>query len=122
MGSRVIRGNLQVIPIEDSILNVSPLYLRALERHLPELKRVIASYGERVVMKETLEDALAALFVEPITANAEAGVAAPGVAANRARQAVQLYDQAMEHLKAGDWAAFGAELEAMRRILEEMAR
>ena len=55
MGSRVIRGaNLLVIPIENSILYVSPLYLRAEHGHLPELKRVIASYGEHVVMKETL--------------------------------------------------------------------
>jgi uncharacterized membrane protein (UPF0182 family) len=52
MGSRVIRGkNLLVIPIENSILYVSPLYLRAEQGHLPELKRVIASYGEQVVMK-----------------------------------------------------------------------
>ena len=54
MGSRVIRGNLLVIPIEDSLLYVSPLYLRATQGHLPELKRVIAAYGEHVVMKETL--------------------------------------------------------------------
>jgi uncharacterized membrane protein (UPF0182 family) len=47
MGSRVIRGaNLLVIPIENSILYASPLYLRAEHGHLPELKRVIASYGE----------------------------------------------------------------------------
>ena len=50
MGSRVIRGNLLVIPIENSILYVSPLYLRAEQGHLPELKRVIAAYGEHVVM------------------------------------------------------------------------
>ena len=66
MGSRVIRGaNLLVIPIENSILYVSPLYLRAEHGHLPELKRVIAAYGEHVVMKETLAEALAALFIEP---------------------------------------------------------
>jgi uncharacterized membrane protein (UPF0182 family) len=122
MGSRVIRGNLLVIPIEDSILYVSPLYLRALEGHLPELKRVIASYGERVVMKETLEDALMALFVGPTTASPDAEAAAPGIAADRAREALQRYDQAMEHLKAGDWAGYGTELEALRRILNEMAR
>jgi uncharacterized membrane protein (UPF0182 family) len=122
MGSRVIRGNLQVIPIENSILYVSPLYLRALEGHLPELKRVIASYGERVVMKETLEDALAALFVEPISANPNAEAAGPGTAASRVRQALRRYDQAVKHLKAGDWAGFGAELEAMRHILDEMAK
>ena len=62
MGSRVIRGNLLVIPIENSILYVSPLYLRAAQGQLPELKRVIAAYGDRVVMKETLAEALSALF------------------------------------------------------------
>ena len=61
-GSRVIRGNLHVIPIEDSILYVSPLYLRAEKGQIPELKRVIAAYGDQVVMEETLPEALAALF------------------------------------------------------------
>lgn len=124
MGSRVIRGNLLVIPIDDSILYVSPLYLRAVEGHLPELKRVIASYGERVVMKETLEEALAALFVEPATAkiNEIGGTTAPGAATNQARQALEHYNQAMEHLKANDWAGFGAEIEAMHRVLNDMAK
>jgi uncharacterized protein len=54
MGSRVIRGNLLVVPIDNSILYVSPLYLRAESGQLPELKRVIAAYGGRVVMKDTL--------------------------------------------------------------------
>ena len=62
MGSRVIRGNLLVVPIENSLLYVSPLYLRAKTGQLPELKRVIAAYGDRVVMDETLAGALAALF------------------------------------------------------------
>jgi uncharacterized protein len=43
---------------------VSPLYLRAEQGHLPELKRVIAAYGEHVIMKETLAEALSALFVD----------------------------------------------------------
>jgi uncharacterized membrane protein (UPF0182 family) len=51
LGSRVIRGNILVIPIENSILYVSPLYLRAEQGQLPELKRVIALYGDHVVMK-----------------------------------------------------------------------
>jgi uncharacterized membrane protein (UPF0182 family) len=65
MGSRVIRGNLLVIPIENSILYVSPLYLRAEAGQLPGLKRVIAAYGDRVVMDETLAGALAALLRKP---------------------------------------------------------
>ena len=51
-----------MIPIEDAILYVSPLYLRAEKGQIPELKRVIAAYGDQVVMEETLPGALAALF------------------------------------------------------------
>jgi hypothetical protein len=105
MGSRVIRGNLLVIPIEDSLLYVSPLYLRATQGHLPELKRVIAAYGEHVVMKETLAEALSALFMEPGAApaasNATTGTLLGGPAADRAREALDRYNQAIGRLKAG---------------------
>jgi uncharacterized membrane protein (UPF0182 family) len=127
MGSRVIRGaNLLVIPIENSILYVSPLYLRAEHGHLPELKRVIAAYGEHVVMKETLAEALAALFTEPGAAPAvssttqEIPFTRPGE--SQARQALDRYNLAMERLKSGDWNGFGAQLDAMRKLLEEMNR
>src|SRR5258708_9795767 len=62
MGSRVIRGNLLVIPIENSILYVSPLYLRAEQGQLPELQRVITAYGDHVVLKETLPQPFSPLF------------------------------------------------------------
>jgi len=61
-GSSVIRGNLLVIPIEDSILYVEPLYLQAEQSPIPELKRVIVSYGDRVVMAEDLQGALEDIF------------------------------------------------------------
>ena len=126
MGSRVIRGNLLVIPIENSILYVSPLYLRAEAGQLPELKRIIAAYGDRVVMKETLADALTALFEEE-TRQAPSSIspAAPApqsAGEDRAREALRHYDRAMGRLKAGDWAGFGADLDAMRKILEQMGR
>jgi uncharacterized protein len=63
MGSRVVRGNLLVVAIDNSILYVSPLYLRAESGQLPELKRVVAAYGNRVVMENTLPAALAALLI-----------------------------------------------------------
>ena len=107
MGSRVIRGHLLVVPIENSILYVSPLYLRAATGQLPELKRVIAAYGDRVVMEETLGAALAALFKEtapPPARPGEAGAATVGRPADaRAREALAHYDRAIERLKAGDW-------------------
>lgn len=125
MGSRVIRGNLLVIPIENSILYVSPLYLRAVQGQLPELKRVIAAYGDRVVMKETLPEALAALFegaAAPAVPSASAGTPLAGPAADRAREALDHYNLAIERLKSGDWTGFGTELDMMRGLLEDMNR
>lgn len=126
MGSRVIRGHLLVVPIENSILYVSPLYLRAATGQLPELKRVIAAYGDRVVMEETLGAALAALFKDtapPLPRPAEAAtVGATGPPDARAREALAHYDRAIERLKAGDWSGFGAELDALRPLLEALGR
>jgi uncharacterized membrane protein (UPF0182 family) len=125
-GSRVIRGNLLVVPIENSILYVTPLYLRAQSGQLPELKRVIAIYGGRVVMEETLADALAALFNAPPPAAAASAVApqaasvAAGPLADRAREALAHYDRAIAKLKAGDWSGFGAELDALRPLLQQL--
>jgi hypothetical protein len=61
-GSGVIRGKLVVIPIENSFLYIVPLYLRAEGTNFPQLKRVIAATGDKVVMEPTLDEALAALF------------------------------------------------------------
>jgi hypothetical protein len=114
LGSRVIRGNVLVIPIENSILYVSPLYLRAEQGQLPELKRVIAAYGDHVVMKETLAEALLALFMEPgagpAAPSAATGTALTGAAADWAREALDHYNQAIE------------QLDAMRGLLEKMNR
>ncbi len=61
-GSEVIRGNLLVLPIDNALLYVEPLYLRAETGQIPELKRVILASGDRIVMEETLAEALVALF------------------------------------------------------------
>ena len=126
MGSKVIRGNLHVIPIENSLLYVSPLYLRADTGQLPELKRVIAASGDRVVMEETLSGALAALFKEAASgihspAAPEGALAADAITV-RAREALSHYDRALERLRAGDWSGFGAELDALRPLLEQLSQ
>jgi uncharacterized membrane protein (UPF0182 family) len=126
MGSRVIRGNLLVIPIENSILYVSPLYLRAETGQLPELKRVIAAYGDSVVMHETLAGALAALFKGPAPGAAAAAApvetSATGPETDRAREALSHYNDAIKQLKSGNWAGFGKELDALRPLLEELSQ
>ena len=61
-GSRVIQGNLLIIPIEQSLLYVEPLYLEATQNKLPTLVRVIVAYENRIVMAQTLQQAIAAVF------------------------------------------------------------
>ena len=61
-GSEVIRGNLLVIPIEESLIFVQAIYIRAEGGRIPELKRVVVAYQNRVVMEETLGQGLARLF------------------------------------------------------------
>jgi len=77
-GSSVLRGNTLVIPIENSILYVEPLYLEATERGtLPQLKRVIVAYDDRLTMQQTLDEALGVIFggaiAEEVTAAVEEG-------------------------------------------------
>ena len=123
MGSRVIRGNLHVIPIENSLLYVSPLYLRAKTGQLPELKRVIAALGDRVVMEETLTGALAGLFKETSpSAPPLGGPSRVGPVHDRGREALRRYDHAIERLRAGDWAGFGVDLDALRPLLKELSQ
>ena len=131
-GSRVIRGNLLVVPIDNSLLYVTPLYLRAASGQLPELKRVIAVYGGQVVMQETLSKTLAVLFNAPAQAIAEdmapsaANPGAPAAAAtsvpavDATASALTHYDRAMEKLKSGDFAGFGAEFNALGTTLKQI--
>jgi uncharacterized protein len=61
-GSRVVQGNLLIVPIDRSLLYVEPLYLEATQNQLPTLVRVVVAYENRIVMAETLPQALAAIF------------------------------------------------------------
>lgn len=128
MGSKVILGNLLVIPVQDSLLYVEPLYLRAENGQLPELNRVIASYRDRVVMAEDLDQTLAALFAprsepQPVVAKAAPPAQPPTAAASAAaaasdmRTASNHYSRALAALRSGDWAGFGTEMQALGRAL-----
>jgi len=111
-GSRVIRGKQIVTPIENSFLYVVPLYLTAEGTSFPQLKRVIAIAGDKVVMEPTLDEALNALFGtqqpqavakernEPQTTGATAQVSAPASDSGLAR--VQ-FEDAQNAMQQGDW-------------------
>ncbi len=121
IGTRVVRGNLLVIPIEESLLYVEPIYLRAeQEGSLPELKRVIVSYGGRITMEETLDKAISVIF--GAAAEKPADDAAVRITGELASDALLYYTKAQERLAAGDWAGYGSELEQMRGVLSELAK
>jgi uncharacterized protein len=139
-GSQVIWGTLMVIPIEESLIYVRPLYLRASGGRIPELTRVIVAYENRIVMEETLEAGIARLFNDagprpqtPRDTRAPQGpgpgpgptpppaaaAGDPGLAA-LATQAQGHYERAVQAQRAGDWAAYGEELRQLGQILERM--
>ena len=125
-GSRVIRGNLLVIPIEDAVLYVEPLYLSAESRELPELKRLIASSGDRVVMSQNVDSLLAALLTKepgqsPVVMTPRPPGTPPPAAAlpsSGTTVALQHYRQALDALRKGDWQTFGVEMDALQKALE----
>lgn len=134
-GSEVIRGDLLVIPIEEALLYVQPLYLQAEGGRIPELKRVLVAYGDQVVMRETLDLALQALFAGgsdvPITQSVAAVAAGDSTAVTAqaspqlqqmAAEARRRYQAALEAQRQGDWARYGEEIKRLGELLERMGR
>ncbi len=124
-GSEVIRGSLLVIPIEKSLLYVQPLFLAADKAGLPELKRVIVAFGDQVVMEENLELALQRLFGgKKAVAAASAAVATDSKASpsSLAKEAMSLYDRAINLQRQGNWSGYGEELRKLEQVLKRMAQ
>jgi uncharacterized protein len=124
-GSQVIRGGLLAIPIEKSLLYVQPLYLAAEKGSLPELKRVIAAFGNQIAMRETLEQSLEELFGDgstkttPQTAAVSAGAAKGRTLASRA---LEHHLKSREFLRQENWTGYGEELKKLEQILNEMEK
>ncbi len=123
MGSKVIRGNLLVIPVENAVVYVEPLYLRSTQGQIPELKRVIVAYDDRLAMAQNLDAALAAVFAPGAAAPVEvslpeAPARPPAAEPATATSAHDHYRAALEALRGGDWATFGREMDALGRALD----
>ncbi len=126
-GSKVIRGDLLVIPIEQSLLYVQPLYLQAEGGRIPELKRVVVAHQNQVVMGETLDDALNQIFGGVAerrgkAAPSPAAAAAPsesGVSA-LAAEAWSRYQAALQAQRDLDWARYGEEMRRLGELLEQI--
>jgi uncharacterized membrane protein (UPF0182 family) len=138
-GSEVIRGELLVIPIEESLIYVQPLYLRAQGGRIPELKRVVVAHESEVAMEETLEAGLTRLFgasrtlaaaarpAEPAAPGAEpvqppvAGTTINPATAQLIRDANAAYERARSAQRAEDWATYGTEMRRLGDILRRLS-
>jgi uncharacterized protein len=125
-GSDVIRGSLLVIPIEDSLIYVQPLFLVATEKGgLPELRRVIVAYGNNVVMEETLEAAIQRLFsgqLPSMRMMETGGVTAKRPSRELSAQALEQLRKAREALRKEDWAGYGKYLKELEETLRDLAK
>jgi uncharacterized membrane protein (UPF0182 family) len=133
-GSEVIQGTLLVIPIEESLIYIRPLYLRAAGGQIPELKRVIVAYQNEIAMAETLTAALDRILPRGAAPPAT-GVAitpappAPGTAPPEPAAALSLAEEAQAHYtraiqaqREGNWALYGEEIKKLGDVLERMRK
>lgn len=132
-GSKYKRGDMFVIPVEDSLLYVEPVYLEASNQAIPEVKRVIVAYGDRIAYKPTLSEALEELFGEGYESNVptegekpsgggsqSSGGDAKPTQAELIQKANDAYDKAVEAQKNGDWAGYGKRLDELEGYLKQL--
>lgn len=136
-GSTYTRGNIFVIPIENSLIYVEPIYLESANSSLPEVKRVIIYYNERIAYENTLAEALDAMFGEgassgyeeitgptdtpsddPEAPPADNGALGLSELADLANEA---FNNALDAQRNGDWAAYGEYLDELEGYLNQMA-
>lgn len=132
-GSKYSRGNLFVIPIEDSLLYVEPVYLEATNSSIPEVKRVIVVYGDEIAYESTLAEALNSLFGEGSAHESKGSEEAKQGDAGKDQAEKELtkteliegaqgaYDEAQDALKDGDWAKYGEHMKELEDYLNQLA-
>jgi uncharacterized membrane protein (UPF0182 family) len=130
-GSRVLRGNMVIVPIENSLIYVEPIYLVSdNENSLPEMKRVIVSYKDKIVMEETLEKAFNKLFnIEKEEENKEEPDKLPNKPEENEevkeikqliKRANELFNKAKISSQNGNWAEYGKYINELEKVLKEL--
>lgn len=133
-GSSYSRGNMFVVPIEDSLLYIEPVYLEATNSSIPEVKRVIVAYGDQIAYEATLADALNSLFGEGSAhespgseeASSDTDTSAGGSDASLSQteivsRAQEAFDNAQKAQKDGDWAKYGEYLKELEKYLNMLS-
>jgi hypothetical protein len=122
-GSRVLRGNLLVIPIKDSLLYVEPIYLEAESSEIPELKKIVVSDGTSVVIEDTFEESIEKLFLGRVPEDEEPGDELPGQDRTQSElidEAGKVYEDIEEAMEDKDWTQFGIKMDELEEVLEKL--
>lgn len=121
-GSNVVRSNLMIIPIENSFLYVEPVFLISETLNIPQLQRVIATTGEKIVMEPTLDEAIRSLFgktemIAPILPFTPVSDTNMNTTSNQFRQVQNLWNEAMDALENGNWPLFGEKMDELKELM-----
>jgi uncharacterized membrane protein (UPF0182 family) len=124
-GSRVLRGNIMSIPIENAIIYVEPIFIQAVggENNLPELKKVVVCYQNEIVMADSLDLALAQIFEIKDTFNNNGKVTGSGSVETNSSlvlKANTLFKEAQEAQKSGNWALYGQKINELEQVLAQL--
>jgi len=132
-GSQVLRGQILVLPIDNSFLYIQPIYIQSAQTSMPQLKKVALAMGDRLVYADTYEQALSELIASlqgtapPVqTATREMQPAPPPPSAETSSQAIETLNQIRDHLRRyrdlsaqGKWAEAGKELDAIQQLVQK---
>ena len=122
-GSSVVRGDLLVLPMGDSILYVEPIFLKSTESSFPEFKRVILASQNRLAFAETIEQGMRQLLGEaviPPPDDGGGGGELPSDVASLVAEAQRLYDEAQAALQAGDLGTYQARVDELARVIDAL--
>ncbi|HHV38778.1 MAG TPA: UPF0182 family protein [Tepidimicrobium sp.] len=130
-GSKVLRGNVIIVPIENSLLYVEPIYLEAdSENSFPEVKRVIVAFEDKIVMERSLEEALDRIFGKSKEAKEEKGEEKleerlktdelDGESEKLIKKAIETFNKAKSASQEGNWAEYGKYIEELEDILNKL--
>ena len=129
-GSKYSRGNMFVVPIEDSLLYIEPVYLEATNSSIPEVKRVIVVYGDRIAYEATLAEALNSMFgegsaYESTDSSVSTDTTSDGGELSQTeiiKKAQEAFDNAQDAQKNGDWAKYGEYLNELDKYLNMLSK
>jgi uncharacterized membrane protein (UPF0182 family) len=124
--SYVTRGHTVTVPLKDSLLYVVPLYITSTSTNLPELKKVIVSYGNRLAMEDNLDLALLRLFGKPDGEEDLPGITLPEGESHEFKQLIKdilrQYERVMDQKAQGNWSDYGAAMDALEKLLQDLAK